>query len=297
LEEAFNNCLVLNEIDVSTWDVSSVTWLRKAFAYCKALSVIDVSNWHTGKLINAECMFMYCESVKRLEPLYFNVSTCKYLSQCYDHCRNLEYCDVGNWDARAIRSVYNMWYGCNSLTELDLSGFDTSHIPTDAATHNVFSGCFVLHTIYASESFKLLSTQDCANLFWSCFELVGGNGTVYDASHQNDYSYACIDTDAHPGYFTYKDAPAPQTKVVTGDLTGEEKVGAEDAQMALQAYVNTLAGKPSGLTDAQKAAADVNKDGKVDAVDAQIILQYYVNGLAGKVIPWETLVRNSQTQE
>ncbi len=79
-----------------------------------------------------------------------------------------------------------------------------------------------------------------------------------------------------------------------GDLNSDGKVGAEDAQMALQAYVNTLAGKPSGLTDAQKAAADITKDGKVDAVDAQIILQYYVNGLAGKVIPWETLVQNTK---
>ena len=86
----------------------------------------------------------------------------------------------------------------------------------------------------------------------------------------------------------------PLDQEVTGDLNSDGKVGAEDAQMALQAYVNTLAGKPSGLTDAQKAAADITKDGKVDAVDAQIILQYYVNGLAGKVIPWETLVQNTK---
>ena len=63
--------------------------------------------------------------------------------------------------------------------------------------------------------------------------------------------------------------------------------------MALQAYVNTLAGKDDGLGTAWYAA-DVTKDRKVDAVDAQIILQYYVNGLAGKMIPWETLVQNAQ---
>ena len=204
LEEAFNNCMVLSEIDVSTWDVSSVTNLKRTFAYCKALSVIDVSNWHTGKLANIEFMFIHCESVKHLEPLYFDMSACKFVAQCFDHCTKLEYCDVGNWDAKEVRSLYNMWYACYSLEELDLSGFDTSHMPTNSVNHNVFSGCVELHTIYASESLKFLSTQDCSNLFSSCYSIVGENGTIYDASHESDYSYACIDTDAHPGYFTYK---------------------------------------------------------------------------------------------
>ena len=217
LEETFNNCMALSEIDVSIWDVSSVTNLKRTFAYCKALSVIDVSNWHTGELANIEYMFIHCESVKRLEPLYFDMSTCKFVAQCFDHCTKLEYCDVGNWDAKQLRSLYNMWYACHSLEELDLSGFDTSHMPTNGVNHNVFSGCVELHTIYASESLKFLSTQDCSNLFSSCHSIVGGNGTIYDSSHENDYSYACIDTDEHPGYFTYR---APHVYVAAQTSNG-----------------------------------------------------------------------------
>lgn len=225
LEDTFKSCLVLREIDVSTWDVSSVTSLKNTFSYCKALSVIDVSNWHTGELTNVEYMFIHCESVKRLEPLYFNMSTCKYVAQCFDHCAKLEYCDVGNWDARVIRSVYNMWYGCELLTELDLSGFDTSNIPTDAKLHNVFNGCQSLQIIYASENFELVSTQECTAMFGGCYELVGGNGTIYDSSHTSDYSYARIDTNEHPGYFTYK-APHPYIVAQTSNSSSIAPTGA-----------------------------------------------------------------------
>ena len=75
-----------------------------------------------------------------------------------------------------------------------------------------------------------------------------------------------------------------------GDVSGDGKVGADDAQLVLQAYVNTLAGKPDGFTDAQKTVSDVNDDGKIGADDAQFILQYYVNHLAGKDIPWKDIV-------
>ena len=80
-----------------------------------------------------------------------------------------------------------------------------------------------------------------------------------------------------------------ESAYITGDLNGDGKVGAEDAQNALQAYVNLLAGKPHGLTNAQFKAADVNNSGTLTADDAQIILQYYVNALAGKTVKWENL--------
>ena len=203
--------------------------MAEMFWYCQSLEVIDVSNWHTGKLENIQEMFVHCESVKRLEPRYFDVSSCKYLAQCFDHCIKLEYCDVGNWDAKQLRSLYNMWYVCCSLEELDLSGFDTSNIAADGANHNVFSGCVVLHTIYASESFKFLSTQDCTNLFQGCYSIVGGNGTIYDSSYVNDYSYACIDTDEHPGYFTYR---APHVYVAV-HASGNSSVAPTGALVSL----------------------------------------------------------------
>ena len=75
-----------------------------------------------------------------------------------------------------------------------------------------------------------------------------------------------------------------------GDVNGNGEIAADDAQIALKAYVNMLAGKESGLTAAQQQAADIDGDGEVTATDAQIILKYYVNTLAGKEVTWESLL-------
>lgn len=53
-----------------------------------------------------------------------------------------------------------------------------------------------------------------------------------------------------------------------GDVTGDGKVNAVDAQIVLKAAV----GKTE-LSEEQKDAADMNADGKIDAVDAQQILK------------------------
>jgi hypothetical protein len=38
-------------------------------------------------------------------------------------------------------------------------------------------------------------------MFANCTALVGGNGTVYNSSYK-DKTYACIDSEDTPGYFT-----------------------------------------------------------------------------------------------
>ena len=85
---------------------------------------------------------------------------------------------------------------------------------------------------------------------------------------------------------------APEKTAAAGDITGDGKVGAEDAQNVLNVYAEIVADNDPKLTDAQKKAADVNKDGAVDATDAQFILIYYVeNSIAGNPTTWEQLLR------
>ena len=103
------------------------------------------------------------------------------------------------------------------------------------------------------------------------------------------YSGSCAETYANEHNIPFEslgEVPA----VITGDVSGNGEIGADDAQMTLKAYVNILAEKDTGLTDAQKKAADVDGDGEITATDAQIILKYYVNTLAGKEVTWEQLL-------
>lgn len=83
----------------------------------------------------------------------------------------------------------------------------------------------------------------------------------------------------------------PQTEVMTGDVNGDGEISVEDAQLALVAYVQSMAGLDSGLTEEQSQAADVNEDKTVSVEDAQMILIYYVsNTVSGIPTTWDALL-------
>ena len=85
----------------------------------------------------------------------------------------------------------------------------------------------------------------------------------------------------------------PENFILPGDVSCDGAVGADDAQLALNAYVLLMADCESGLTPEQEQAADVNGDNAVSVEDAQMILLYYVqNTISGIPTEWEDLSVN-----
>jgi hypothetical protein len=83
----------------------------------------------------------------------------------------------------------------------------------------------------------------------------------------------------------------PKPEYLLGDLNDDGTVSVEDAQLALLAYVDTMAGLDSGLTEKQKLAGDINGDKDISVEDAQTILLYYVrNTLSGESVTWDELL-------
>ena len=103
-----------------------------------------------------------------------------------------------------------MFSSTKSLTVLDVSSFDTSSV---TVMTKMFDNMINLETIYASPNFVTTNVTISTNMFINDTELVGGNGTKYDA---NNYTHtrAVIDTAVYdnddnlisgtPGYFTLK---------------------------------------------------------------------------------------------
>ena len=74
---------------------------------------------------------------------------------------------------------------------------------------------------------------------------------------------------------------------IRGDVSGDFAIGADDAQLALTAFTDQLAGNPVSLSEAAMQAADADLDGKLSAADAQDILVYYTeNILSGMETDW-----------
>ena len=112
-----------------------------------------------------------------------------------------------NFSTFKVKKFNYMFYECFLVTDLDISSFDTKNV-TDM--ESMFSNCSNLKIIYVKEldgsgnaGWSTASIKNSNDMFLECEKIVGGNGTTYNAEHI-DATYARIDTDGAPGYFTKK---------------------------------------------------------------------------------------------
>lgn len=119
---------------------------------------------------------------------------------------------------------------------------------------------------------------------------------VFVKSISDDGLWAQVEYKGRNGYCTTqylkeKAGSAAAVVLIRGDLNGNGAVSAEDAQITLVAYTDSITGKKMNLTDAQRKAADVDSDGQVTVKDAQLILMYYTaKYVALKNITWEQIL-------
>ena len=94
-----------------------------------------------------------------------------------------------------------MFGHCESLTNLDVSNFNTSNV---TRMYGMFSNCANLKTIYAGAGWIIGKDTDSVGMFENSTKLVGGKGTIFSPA-ATDANRAKIDGGkANPGYFTAK---------------------------------------------------------------------------------------------
>lgn len=119
---------------------------------------------------------------------------------------NCQTFEVTKLEVERVRSFMFTFETCLSVKTLDLS---TWNVSADAETSWMFSEIAGIETIYANDSWNALADSDkpTTNMFNSCPNLVGGQGTTF-ISHlpmYNTHKYARIDGgSSSPGYFTAK---------------------------------------------------------------------------------------------
>ena len=99
-----------------------------------------------------------------------------------------------------------MFYGCQSLTSLDLSNFDTENVQNVSC---MFWDCNSLQNIYCNDTWTCSQSWE---MFFGCTSLQGA--VAYDAS-KRDASMANPET----GYFTKKGITGVATATNEGDAS------------------------------------------------------------------------------
>ncbi len=161
-------------------DTSHVTSMSRLFAF-SGMTELDLRSFDTSHVTNMGDMFSSCTQLQSIHGLSsFDTSSVTYMSEMFCDCYNLG-------------------------PTLDLSSFDTSNV---VSVSLMFGNCSSLQTIYAGDLFDISQAEDGEEMFSGCRSLSGGAGTSYDSTKgASDASYANIDTEDDPGYFTRKPEP------------------------------------------------------------------------------------------
>ena len=96
-------------------------------------------------------------------------------SWMFDNCQSLTNLDLSNFDTSKVTTMSSMFSDCLSLTTLDVSSFDTSNVTTMS---NMFYDCSSLTTLDVS-SFDTSKVTHMSRMFSSCSDL------TLDCSHWN----------------------------------------------------------------------------------------------------------------
>ena len=91
-----------------------------------------------------------------------------------------------------------MFGSCYNLETIYLGSFSTKRA---IYIYNMFRLCSSLKTIYVNNDFEITGDTYSTYMFLDAKNIVGGNGTTYNNSYTNA-TYARIDTEETPGYFT-----------------------------------------------------------------------------------------------
>ena len=222
----------LEEIDVSMLDTSRVAKMRQMFDNCDELITLDVSNFDTHLVRDFGYFAAHCNKLEEINLSNWNFdgyqqSTSGYLYNLYDSnyelkkiifdkavfpadmyyafggSSTLEEISLKGVNTSNVRSLYNTFSYLSKVTTLDLSSFDTRNvINMEGAFKNMGS----LTTIIVSDDFVVSQVSNSSNMFTDSTEIVGGNGTTYDANYI-DKTYAHYDEGtSNPGYFNRADA-------------------------------------------------------------------------------------------
>lgn len=106
---------------------------------------------------------------------------------------------LDTFNTTGVTTMYAMFEGCQ-VSSLDLSNFDTNNV---IDMSYMFGQCVNLKTIYVGDKFITNNVIKDENMFIESTSLIGGNGTKYDNSYVGR-TYARIDIEGMPGYFTFK---------------------------------------------------------------------------------------------
>ena len=160
---ASNNDIITSvEIKGSIAPTTMSRWFNK----CEKLEKADLSSIDASKLTNIRQLFGNCKSLKSVTfPANMSAAPLEQISSVFSGCENLTALDLSGWNTSNVKDMSHVFAGCKALTSLNVSGWNVSNVK---AMDYIFSGCSSLTSLDLSTWNVTLGAQ--------------GNGRSYGAT-------------------------------------------------------------------------------------------------------------------
>lgn len=194
--EMFRNSGEELALDVSEWDVSSLKNGNSMFCYT-GITTLDVSKWNTKSLENATSMFCGVYGLKELDVSKWNTSNIITLEDTFNSLE-VKVLDVKRktinagtkdeyiaWDTSKLTNTSGTFAYCESLESLDVSDWKMNLV-TDASS--MFVRCGNLKEIDVSK-WETPLLENTYNMFANCSALESIDVSNFTTDHVTDFRY------------------------------------------------------------------------------------------------------------
>ena len=182
----FSGCPNLTSLNISNFDTSNVTNMSNMFSNCSSLPNLDVSNFDTSKVTNMSTMFGYCNSLTSLNVSNFDTSNVTDMSHMFSQVSNITDLDVSNFDMRNVISMSYMFQGMTMLQTINLSSFNTTPKVRDVSY--MFSYCVSLTNLDIS-NFDTSNVENMECMFSNCNKIKKLDLRNFDTSKVTSMSH------------------------------------------------------------------------------------------------------------
>lgn len=149
-------------------NTSEVDDMRLMFSSCTSLETLDLSSFNTEKVKHMYAMFDGSTNLRSIKlPKGFIGSSVTDLNATFKGCESLTELDLSGSNSENVKEMNEMFYGCRALSKLDLTDFKTGQVTT---MENMFCICSTLETLDVS-SFNTENVTTMLGMFNNCSSL------------------------------------------------------------------------------------------------------------------------------
>lgn len=166
-------------------NTSEVDDMQFMFSSCTSLETLDLSSFNTEKVTSMATMFENSKNLRSIKlPKGFIGSSVTNLKATFSGCESLTELDLSGSNSENVKDMSEMFDGCRALSKLVLTDFKTEQVST---MESMFLGCSTLETLDVS-SFNTENVTTMVGMFNNCSSLRSLDLTGFNTANVTDMS-------------------------------------------------------------------------------------------------------------